>query len=388
MTDSAGNAYIAGTTGDPNFPVTPGAFQTAFAGGPVNTFGVPANTDGFVAKLNPGGSALVWATYLGGAGNDAVNSIAVDAAGDVWATGNTASTAFPNAQGWSKGGDFLAEFGPSGATLPFSARYPNGTVGKAVALDTTTLIHTTGATGIVSEIASTTPPSAKIFGVGNVIGGSLAGRVAPAEVISIYGPNIGPATAVTATPTGGFLPTTLGGIQVFIGGTPAPLLYVSAGQINAVVPMGLTIQSASTIRIASTSVVTTPLFRLWIDTSDGELFPGVLNQNGSLNSQANPAKLGSVVFFYATGFQTYFANLVDGQIATQAEAIFCPDGTCVASKGTILYEGAAPGIVAGVTQINLQLNASGPQVVSVTGLQEVSILLEDFNTFVTLWVTP
>jgi hypothetical protein len=35
MTDSAGNAYIAGTTGDPNFPVTPGAFQTAFAGGPV-----------------------------------------------------------------------------------------------------------------------------------------------------------------------------------------------------------------------------------------------------------------------------------------------------------------------------------------------------------------
>jgi uncharacterized protein (TIGR03437 family) len=86
---------------------------------------------------------------------------------------------------------------------------------------------------------------------------------------------------VTATPNAGFYPTTLGGIRVFIGGAPAPLLYVSAGQINAVVPMGLTIQSASTIQIASTSVATTPAFPLWIDASDGEFFRGVLNQNGS-----------------------------------------------------------------------------------------------------------
>jgi uncharacterized protein (TIGR03437 family) len=152
--------------------------------------------------------------------------------------------------------------------------------------------------------------------------------------------------------------------------------------------MGLTIQSASTIQIAGAIVATTPAFPLWIDTSDGQLFPGVLDQDGSLNSQANPAKLGSVVFFYATGFQTSFAPLVDGQIATQAENIFCPTGTCTASAGTILYEGAAPGIVEGVTQINLQLNASGTQAVSVTGLQQVSILLEDFNTFITIWVTP
>jgi uncharacterized protein (TIGR03437 family) len=74
---------------------------------------------------------------------------------------------------------------------------------------------------------------------------------------------------------------------------------------------------------------------LRIDTSDGELFPGVLNQNGSLNSQANPAKLGSVVSFYGTGFQTNFANLTDGQIATQAQSVFCPAGTCIANEGTI-----------------------------------------------------
>src|SRR5665213_488958 len=125
--------------------------------------------------------------------------------------------------------------------------------------------------------------------------------------------------------------------------------------------MGLTVQSSSTIRIAGAGA-TTPSFPLWIDTSDGQLFPGVLNQNGSLNSRTNPAKLGSVVFFYATGFQASFAPFMDGQIATQAENAFCPDGTCAASGGIILYEGAAPGIVAGVTQINLQLNVPGPAV--------------------------
>ena len=387
--DSAGNTWLAGATGDPKFPVTPGAWQTAFAGGPVNAFGIPANTDGFVAKLNPNGTALVWATYLGGSGNDAVNGIAADAAGDVWAVGNTASATFPNAQGWSRGGDFLVEFSPSGAALPFSARYPDGTVAQALALDPSTFVHAAGAGGIVSEIAPATPPSPKIFAVGNVIGGSLAGRVAPAEVISIYGPNIGPAAAVTATPAGGFYPTTLAGVQVIIGGIPAPLLYVSAGQINAVVPMGLTVQSSSTIRIAGAGA-TTPSFPLWIDTSDGGLFPGVLNRDGSLNSQTNPAKPGSVVFFYATGFQTSFAPFADGQIATQAENVFCPDGTCAASAGTIVYEGAAPGIVAGVTQINLRLNVAGPPPVSTVGsptsVQPVYILLENFNAFVVVWI--
>jgi uncharacterized protein (TIGR03437 family) len=192
---------------------------------------------------------------------------------------------------------------------------------------------------------------------------------------------------VTATPAGGFYPTSLGGVQVTIGGMLAPLLYVADGQINAVVPMGLTTQSASSIQITN-AIVTTPSFPLWIDTSDGELFPGVLNQDGSLNSQSNPAKLGSVVFFYATGFQSSFAPLLDGQVATQANNIFCATGSCSASEGTILYEGVAPGIVAGVTQINLQLNALGPQVLTVTGLQPVSILLENFNTFVNIWVTP
>ena len=63
--DGSGNAYVIGQSGFPtdaaDFPVTAGAFDPTFNGG---------NYDLFVAKLNAAGSALVYATYLGGNGND------------------------------------------------------------------------------------------------------------------------------------------------------------------------------------------------------------------------------------------------------------------------------------------------------------------------------
>ena len=381
--DPAGNAYLAGTTGDPKFPVTSGAYQTTFAGNPVDEFGIPSNTDGFVAKLKPDGTALVWATYLGGSGNDSINSISADANGDVWATGTTTSTNFPSAQGWSQGGDFLVEFNPTGSALAYSARYPNGTISTAVALDTTLLIHTAGATGILSGIASTAPPSPKIFGIGNAAGGPLAGRVSPAEVISIYGPHIG--TSAGFAGRVGTYPTSVAGVQVTIGGIPAPLLYLSDGQINAVVPMEVTAQASATVQITNGSVITAA-YPIWIDSSDAMLFPGVLNQNGTLNSETNPAKANSVVSFYATGWQSSFAPLTDGQVALQANNA-CNSSICSASLGAIVYAGAAPGIVAGVTQFNLKLNGS-PQPVSVTNLQQVTILVSGLNPLISLWVTP
>jgi hypothetical protein len=71
--DSFGNAYVTGYTRSPNFPTTPGAFQTTFGGG----YG-----DAFVSKLNAAGSALLYSTYLGGSGEDGGSGIAIDASGN------------------------------------------------------------------------------------------------------------------------------------------------------------------------------------------------------------------------------------------------------------------------------------------------------------------
>lgn len=87
--DAHGNAFVAGDTRSPSFPATPGAFDKAFNG----------QTDAFVAEVNPSGSDLVYATFLGGKGFDEGISIAIDADDHAYVTGSTASADFPTTPG-------------------------------------------------------------------------------------------------------------------------------------------------------------------------------------------------------------------------------------------------------------------------------------------------
>ena len=82
--DPAGNAYVVGITFSTNFP-TVNPFQAAKG----------AQQDAFVAKINPAGTAWVYATYLGGNNVDEGYGIAADATGNAYVTGYTASTNFP-----------------------------------------------------------------------------------------------------------------------------------------------------------------------------------------------------------------------------------------------------------------------------------------------------
>jgi uncharacterized protein (TIGR03437 family) len=225
-----------------------------------------------------------------------------------------------------------------------------------------------------------------VFGLQNAFGGNIAQRIAPAEVIAIYGPGIGPANAVTATPSNGFYPTTLGGVQVTMNGMNMPLLYVSANQINAVVPMEATIGSGATVQV--TNGESSARFPVWTIACAPQAYSGVLNQDGTLNSQTNPAKDGSIVTLYATGLQTNFAPLADGQVATAAQDL-C-DGACSASGGAVLYGGVAPDLVAGVSQFNVQLGmfpGSGVATVNVGTAANIS-LVGSQAVSVSVWVEP
>lgn len=381
--DAAGNAYLAGSSNDSNFPTTPGTLQPVFASG--------SNPDvqTFVAKVNSTGSALTWATFLGGVGADAAQAIALDSSGNIWLTGTAQSSAFPNANGWSTGEDYLAEINAGATKMLYSARYPSGSVAQAIALDSAGLVHVAGNNGFVSAINPSGAPVMKIFGFQNAFGGDLTARITPWEVISIYGPGIGPATAVTGAPVNGFYPTALGGVQVTINGANMPLLYVSANQINAVVPSGLTATVGATVRITNGTAVS-PDYPVWIDRSAPVAYPVVLNQDGTINSQSNPAKFNSIVTFYATGWQNFFAGLADGQVAVKAQNA-CTFG-CQASAetggfpwtATVLYGGAAPEIVAGVSQINLNVGegtgvTAGNYTFDVTGTSTLSV---------SIWIAP
>jgi hypothetical protein len=87
--DAAGNAYVTGVTASPDFPTTPGAFQTTF--GDLTTIG-RGRVAAFVTKVTAGGSSLAYSTYLGASGSVAGKGIAVDSAGNAFVTGPT--TAF------------------------------------------------------------------------------------------------------------------------------------------------------------------------------------------------------------------------------------------------------------------------------------------------------
>ncbi len=142
--DSAGSAYVAGTTISPNFPgAGTSAIQATFGGG---------TADGFVVKFNAAGSALVYSTYLGGTTVDAVNGLALDADRNAYVVGYTDSSNFPTAVPLQAsrngpGNDaFVAKLNAAGSYLTYST-YLGGTGGDVaydVAVDSGGQAHVSG----------------------------------------------------------------------------------------------------------------------------------------------------------------------------------------------------------------------------------------------------
>jgi len=130
--DASGAAYVTGMTASADFPDTPGALDGSGSG-----------SDAYVAKLNPSGTALEWATYLGGDDFDESNAIAVDASGHAFVTGMTRSGDFPASPTAYRGEQyagqdaFVARLEPDGSGLVY-ASYLGGAgadSGQAIALE-------------------------------------------------------------------------------------------------------------------------------------------------------------------------------------------------------------------------------------------------------------
>jgi hypothetical protein len=126
--DTSGNAYVAGHTESTDFPTTSGAFQRTFGGS--GFYAGAIFGDGFVTKLNPTGSGLVYSTYLGGNGFDEAQGIAIDPSGNAYIVGGTRSTNFPTSaalQSTLTGyvSAFITKLNASGSGLLYST-YFNG----------------------------------------------------------------------------------------------------------------------------------------------------------------------------------------------------------------------------------------------------------------------
>jgi hypothetical protein len=224
--DSLGNAYVAGTTGSTNFPVTAGAAATTLSG----------PTDGFVTKLNPTGTALVYSTFVGGTAQESIAGIAIDSSGDAFIAGSTGSTNFPVTVGApqltlkSANDAFVAKLNPAGSKLLY-ATYLGGTAeddAYAIAADSSGNAYVTGNT------ASTDFP---------ITSAAYKKTIGPAPVVFVVKINAAGTSFTYATylgGTGGDAGNTIGvdsAGNVYIAGTTASADYpTTTGVISTAAP--------------------------------------------------------------------------------------------------------------------------------------------------------
>jgi uncharacterized protein (TIGR03437 family) len=229
----------------------------------------------------------------------------------------------------------------------------------------------------VTQPAAATAPLPPIKGVTNAAS-YATGPVSPGEMVTIFGTAIGPAAAAYAAtdPATGKLATTIGGVQVLFNGTLAPMIYASSTQVSAVVPyeMALIANPSVWIAYAGHSSIA---YQLSLGTAAPGLFaqnasgsgPGaILNQDNSLNGPSHPAAKGSIVQVFMTGEGQTSPQPVTGAITT---ATLPPPQVTPAPSQAIqvliggqpalyTYAGEAPGMVAGVMQLNVQIPANAP----------------------------
>jgi hypothetical protein len=186
--DAAGSAYVGGHSGSANFP-TVSAIQTS--------------GDVFVAKFDPTGSRLIYATYLGGTDDEAFGSLAVDAGGSAYVVGRTNSSDLPlvnPVQSNLRGGfdAFVMRLSPAGNSIEYSTYYGGGgsEEAKGVAVDALRNAYVTGSTSSVD------------FPVQNALQGS---RGTPAACGLWWSCRDGFVVRLTAAGTGVAYATYLGG---------------------------------------------------------------------------------------------------------------------------------------------------------------------------------
>lgn len=165
--DASGNFYVAGTTSSVQFPVTPGAFQVSPGGGQCSDtepFGgsIPRPcTDIFVAKFIADGSTLLYATYLGGPGDDKATAVAVSPAGNLYVVGTlTNSQWLPKLivlPGQTAGSNFVAELSVDGSSVLTATSLP--VIASAIAVDAAGAVYLTGMTDGGSPMVNAIQPA-------------------------------------------------------------------------------------------------------------------------------------------------------------------------------------------------------------------------------------
>ena len=187
--------------------------------------------------------------------------------------------------------------------------------------------------------------------------------IARGELLTLYGTNLASSTMVAQAP----FPTSLNGVQVMMNNRPAPIYYVSAGQLSVVVPYATEYPSYVQIQVinnGTTSNTVTTVMNLtspgvFTGTQNGVGTAAALHSDYSLVTETSAAKRGETISLFVTGLGDVKPAISDGAagpsnpLSTASQPISVYIGGTLA---TVSYAGLAPGL-SGLYQINVQVPA-------------------------------
>ncbi len=189
--------------------------------------------------------------------------------------------------------------------------------------------------------------------------------VSPGEIVTIFGPNLGPADLVLAQVEGDYVVTQLEDTRVLFDGVPAPLVFVWEDIVSAIVPYDVAGKSSTRVQVENQGHLSEQRFTTVVDTKPA-LFtlsttgggPAVaFNEDGSVNTPSNPAKAGSIVVLWTTGAGQTTPPGINGKLAIGTlPAPVAPVSVLIGGRyADIHYFGAAPTLVAGLFQLNVRI---------------------------------
>lgn len=197
------------------------------------------------------------------------------------------------------------------------------------------------------------------------------GAVAPGEVVAIFGAGIGPSTLSTAqlNPQGR-ISSNLSGTQVLFDNIPAPLVYVTANQVSAIVPYEVAGQTTTKMVVVRNQQASQPLGLpvtavvpgLFTFSTSGSGQAAAVNQDGTLNGPGSGAPAGSILSLYGTGEGQTSPGGINGRVANAVlpKPLANVSVQIGSMNATVQYAGGAGAATAGLLQVNVTVPALAP----------------------------
>jgi len=343
--DSFGNLYIADTDNHRIRKVDSGGVITTVAG---------TGLLGYSGDEGPATSADLWQPA----------GVAVDDNGDIFISdtaNNRIRQVTPDGVIHTIAGTGAASFGgDGGAALNAQIFGPAGILldgaGDLFFADTSnSRVRVLIPNGVLQPLPVVVEPPLTVANAASLI----AGPVAPGELVTISGLGLGPQGGVGGTyDASGLLANQLAGAEVRFDGVPAPLLFAQSSQINAQVPYTVSGNSSTHMEVFYQGQSAGTL-DLMVAANVPALFSTIVEQDGTYNSETNPAPHGTFLTLYATGDGIEYGPDLAGlpAAAPYPFPVLPVTVTLAGMAAEVTYAGSAPGLV-GILQVNVRVPGS------------------------------